>query len=552
MERFLSAQRDIYYSGLNFSSREWIDPFFSALLQVFSASFSADFYLVYELLIFTLGMLVLARFLGAGLLEGFLSALYLIGLQLVVLGFDPFLLKSHWFPMLLATYLITISRRTWFATILVLLSTVLWIFSSGSIAMFGLVLAFLLVRFGYPLLLKDEELILKNIRLLDACFFAAVLGAYFFLPVYPMPEYPAGAQLVPLSPLALQSFPYLGPYLKPNPILTEVFNSELLAYSKGFFVFFCLTTFVFVVSFFLCSKEERSFSRGTAAVIIYGSLFLLLFFEARQTDFSAIYLPHQILMRLVPGLAISQIPWVLVPTVSVAGYIFLLKLIGVRTVAALAVFSGVLLEAEAFDLLKLGGELGKPVLVSDKVVGAEKIRYSPSGFLVSQEGDWVLNAGEAGRRSFNNMVRSDNRELNRIAVGASMLPEEAKFAVDGLGHTRWRTGRPQKVGDIFQFSLAKPVDVRRVVLSVHKSPTDFPRGLRVEISEDGKNYKTVYERQDWFGPVKWSKDGYPYYGPQSEVVVDFPKSEHGRFFRFIQIASDPHYDWSIGEIKLYH
>lgn len=59
--------------------------------------------------------------------------------------------------------------------------------------------------------------------------------------------------------------------------------------------------------------------------------------------------------------------------------------------------------------------------------------------------------------------------------------------------TRWGTGRPQQVGDSLALDLGAAQTVTKLTLDQGTSLNDYPRGLRVEASEDGKAWASVAE-----------------------------------------------------------
>jgi hypothetical protein len=136
-------------------------------------------------------------------------------------------------------------------------------------------------------------------------------------------------------------------------------------------------------------------------------------------------------------------------------------------------------------------------------------------------------------------------------LGTSANSKDAWLALDGNPDTRWSTASPQRPGDYFEIKFNRSLKVLRIILSVIKNPSDFPRGIRVEAKENTGSYNIVFEKIDWLGPVYWTEEGYPYFGPQSDVVIDLPKEIEVSNLKFTQISKDSKFDWSIGEVKLF-
>ncbi|MBI4767758.1 MAG: discoidin domain-containing protein [Deltaproteobacteria bacterium] len=116
--------------------------------------------------------------------------------------------------------------------------------------------------------------------------------------------------------------------------------------------------------------------------------------------------------------------------------------------------------------------------------------------------------------------------------------------------TRWSSHIPQKPGLFLQVDLgALMPDLGRITLLSGKAE-DAPRGLRLEISPDGRNWQTVRETAGLWSDFFWS-GSHPFYRPGlGRVDITFPPRS-GRFIRFTQIGSDPTYYWSVAECYIY-
>ena len=80
----------------------------------------------------------------------------------------------------------------------------------------------------------------------------------------------------------------------------------------------------------------------------------------------------------------------------------------------------------------------------------------------------------------------------------------ASSAFDRDLSTRWNPGSSMKPGEVFHLDLGKTVsDVSRVVLFAG-SPEGIPRGLRLELSLDGRNYKTLVDIPHYWSSLSWS------------------------------------------------
>jgi hypothetical protein len=108
-------------------------------------------------------------------------------------------------------------------------------------------------------------------------------------------------------------------------------------------------------------------------------------------------------------------------------------------------------------------------------------------------------------------------------------------AVDGNPETRWDSGAKQQGGEWFGVELAEPGQVTGLRLDMRHAGNDFPRGLRVLVSNDGQSYDARAE-------VGGS-------GPWMYLPIQPPAA--ARFLRLEQTGSDPFFWWSIPELELY-
>ena len=75
---------------------------------------------------------------------------------------------------------------------------------------------------------------------------------------------------------------------------------------------------------------------------------------------------------------------------------------------------------------------------------------------------------------------------------ASHKPADAWLAADGNTTTRYTTGVPQKPGMWFQVELPQETQRSSACNSIaSKSPNDYPRGYKLELSSDGEHWKSV-------------------------------------------------------------
>ena len=117
-------------------------------------------------------------------------------------------------------------------------------------------------------------------------------------------------------------------------------------------------------------------------------------------------------------------------------------------------------------------------------------------------------------------------------------------------NTLWSTLVPQKPGVFLQIDLGKIVpSLGRITLFPGKAE-ETPRGLRIEISLDGRQWQLVRETHGYWGSLFWSGP-HPFCRPQeARIDIAFPP-QAGRYLRLTQLGKDPSFFWSISECFLY-
>ena len=111
-------------------------------------------------------------------------------------------------------------------------------------------------------------------------------------------------------------------------------------------------------------------------------------------------------------------------------------------------------------------------------------------------------------------------------------------------------GSPMKPGEAFQLDLGETIpDVGRVVLFAG-SPEGTPRGLRLELSQDAKDYKTVVDIPDYWVSLAWSGPR-PYIRVEKGITELVFTPQSGRYLKITQTGTDSQIAWEIAEILVY-
>lgn len=525
---------DYYITALNLPGRERLDPLLDVLQQL--GLESAVPYV--QLLVIFIGaswffsLTALSRFrsLSAGVV-------FLLSV-LLLLGTDPVALRWHWFPTIAAIQLSVLRSSRVFLTFLFFSSVALFIYTAGSLAPLGILFLFLLYCL-HPKESANESETSKPAFFTAGILFALALSV-LTLPSYPMLEYPGEARLAPISALLLSGRPMVGPFLEPLPMLETGYQAVLCA------TFLLSAAMLMLFYLGLRLDPQRELREFAARFLCCGALLLfILFAELLPLVDLQKALPFPVLTRLLPGLALSPLPWLLLPFFL----LFALSFWGRIELRTQVLSSGVLVLALVLSASCRSFTLPSSLEVSVaevKNARSDLTKWGASSFLLRKRGEWAKTP-----RSFESMTRLKSGEDFQLSVQAEPNAKDASQAIDGDVSTRWRTARPQRRGDYFTMDFAEAVPLARVVLSVQGVPSDYPRALSITAKLDDGTEAKIFHEDDWLGPVKWTSEGLPYFGPQSEVIFDFPQELRVQSLRFELLIDEEVFDWAITEVKLY-
>ncbi len=118
---------------------------------------------------------------------------------------------------------------------------------------------------------------------------------------------------------------------------------------------------------------------------------------------------------------------------------------------------------------------------------------------------------------------------------ASHNPKDLSKAIDGNPETRWDTHTPQVPGMWLQIELPKAADITGLLLDTAKSKGDWPRGWKIELSQDGKV---------WDKPVLEGKSA------TNVTEFNFPQVAKAKFIRITDTGSVKGLFWSIHELEV--
>lgn len=122
--------------------------------------------------------------------------------------------------------------------------------------------------------------------------------------------------------------------------------------------------------------------------------------------------------------------------------------------------------------------------------------------------------------------------------------EKAKFALDGDKNTRWESG-PQRKGVFFRLDLGQPRPIRGLSLKLGQKTLDYPRGYRVEVSEDEEVWRTVAQEEKFTLPVSAFLRA-----DDLSLDIAFPLT-HARYIKIVNTGEHKVYYWSIYEMDIF-
>ncbi len=130
-------------------------------------------------------------------------------------------------------------------------------------------------------------------------------------------------------------------------------------------------------------------------------------------------------------------------------------------------------------------------------------------------------------------------------VSASDGVEELPLLADGRTDTLWRTAGPQQRGDWLEVVLPEPARLARLELALGDEARFAARQLRVEVSDDGREWRPVAAL-----PGRAPVDLQPPGGEYSQVLLLLPP-QRVRAVRLVQTGLGWRRRWGIAELRLW-
>jgi len=522
---------DQFIGELNFVSRERLDPLLYLVTgqQILPSSVG---YQIGQGLVFLFGLIFLSQLSssGPGKVHRFLAAVSVFCFIIAVFGIGFFESHVQWFPWLLLAAICFVKKNSILTGFIFISTGLIWSFTAGPIAVFGL-----LVTLIAGLFIREDS---SGWFLISSG--ALLLFGMAFMPVFPFPNYPGSGSLVPPSILDLRPISVVGPDPRPNMLLAEAYFDQLKT------IAFCLSSIVGVVSLL---AERRRIAFLIPALL----LVILVLLESYLPTRGIYHSPAYYFGQLVPGFALTGVFWrpliILAVLFLVYGCLavrenYLVYICGISALFAIFRFSSL----ESLDSYVVKNRAN---YISSNKLDQSSTEDSPSRYIAEKVGAWTLGRGEKQRRDFKVLERvlEDKSQPWNIRVGENQ--SQALFLTDFKTHSWWKATGPDSSTRWLEITFPTPQPLLRAVLSLGGLKHDYPRGLEVEYVLFGGISSTLKGYHPWQGPVKWTKNGLPYFGPKSEVIVDLPPESLVQRILFTQSVVEPGQPWSISEIKLF-
>jgi len=125
--------------------------------------------------------------------------------------------------------------------------------------------------------------------------------------------------------------------------------------------------------------------------------------------------------------------------------------------------------------------------------------------------------------------------------------QAASAMTDGQLGTRWQTPFHQAPGDEVVVTFDHQVAMSSVELDLGEFKGDYPRKLRVSVSEDGEKAAPVWEGSTTgLAMLATLEDR-----ARMPLVIHLPASAHGRQLVLTVVEGHPELSWSIAELKVF-
>lgn len=478
-----------------------------------------------HMLIFSVGLFILISYRTKRNFSALIVALCTPMLAVVTIGFDTVALTCITFvPWLLLSLKFT--GRGGF--LLALVSVLLVCFSANQ---YALLIVAMSLTFTHLEGSKQES---KWALLL------LPLTYLMLIPKLSIANYPALSHVVPGYNTADGLFPMIGDE-SPIPIIDRnVVRTTNLYLASG----------LFIAAICAALSAKRTKSSNALAAFVFAISFVILMDSAIIPAKYGQIAPLASLARIIPEnifyplslefFAVGLTLLALLCSLSHFGTILMIGLL--CTLIALSSITSSALIAIGIPNSNISSLINNnPQL---KALSAAQI-ISPSMYIIRHLGTQVFSIPKirdattlASLNDFPHQLRSSHNQ--------ELLP----LLSDSKERTRWYSGQGMQIGDEWiEIILPQPLELQGISMELGKYPTDFPRGLVIEATDNHGQKIEVISAPDWQGAIEFTQDGFPYFDSQADVRIEWPNSINTTKLMIKQVGH-ARFDWTIAEIRL--
>ena len=319
----------------------------------------------------------------------------------------------------------------------------------------------------------------------------------------------------------------------------------------------------------LCGYLISRLTNGTRrCAVVLGAMIVVMIVDSLLPETVALTLPTHTLQRLLPGQ--TFLPW----NTTAIGLCSLVLGGLLTTVAPLFGPLLLVLAVAASKAFVLAPSLSMVLAVPYATKSSEElveVIYSPLAsqeekkFLLSPSAQLPLHFrylffphGQFDYQAAKSIAALQPIRIKKILRSISSTPTTSaplvSLLTDKNVQTRWSPGGGAQIpGQSLRLEFSEPQRFSGVSMETGEFITDYPRGVRVTIPTECLTPNSIggsWEFPTWRGPLRFSEDGYPYFGHLGDVTIAFGVEVTARCVVIEQTGRDPYYDWSVTEIAL--
>lgn len=152
---------------------------------------------------------------------------------------------------------------------------------------------------------------------------------------------------------------------------------------------------------------------------------------------------------------------------------------------------------------------------------------------------------------YRNLSSSRMRDSKAVGATYSLTPGMSEPMSSRPGHVRLHTNIGGQVGgEVLTIQFGATTPVSGIELSPGLHALDFPRGVEITGGDCSRAApKKILSRPSWQGALRFTSDGYPYWGPHEDVRIIFPVPRKVQCI-FVKQTGKARHDWSIVRVRI--